>query len=429
MLEATPAYLLRNLVYGEVILKSYFIGFSSASIFVLLFRKVFLIRGAPALDYISGVLAFLLDDRRDWIKDLADQLDDRSSVQVDILMFRRKAAPPEVAILVPTFHPGPFKDFGSSGLPYKISEELNRLGVKTIFFKGLSNHHDNLIFEEDCKLIIESIKAVLLERSSSKLSYSPNACAPVSLVVDHVKGTVLPVGEVKLLFITTHPRGMEDIPGELMKEVRDCSLIPVDCHNSFSESVKDLDEGSISSISNLMKKAEELELGDSLPLIFGYSQATLEGYSREAGIGDLGLSAAVFMLEGHPTAIISLDGNNCFPEVREKIIEKLKPLGFKFIEVLTTDTHIVNGLSFGGRGYHPLGEVISAEVLAEKAFEIVKSAMKAAKPMEVAWTRLKFFGVKVMSPAFLEEAAARTRQGIATFFLFLIASAVLGVFL
>ncbi|RLG04841.1 MAG: hypothetical protein DRN61_02350, partial [Thaumarchaeota archaeon] len=62
----------------------------------------------------------------------------------------------------------------------------------------------------------------------------------------------------------------------------------------------------------------------------------------------------------------------------------------------------------------------------EKAFEVAERAMRSAKPMEAAWIRLKFLNVKVMSSSFLEEAAARTGQGIISFFLFLLVAGVLG---
>ena len=65
-------------------------------------------------------------------------------------------------------------------------------------------------------------------------------------------------------------------------------------------------------------------------------------------------------------------------------------------------------------------------MIAEKALEVAERAMRSAKPMEAAWIRLKFFGVKVMSSSFLEEAAVRTSQGIISFFLFLLATGVLG---
>ena len=425
LMESAPTCLLQNPAYGVALLKSYFIAFALASFLSLLFRKLFLIQGVPALDYVSGVLAFLLDDRRDWITELASRLDDESSIQVDIIVFREKNGRPEAAILIPTFHPGPFKDFGSSGLPYLISRELSSIGVKALFFKGFSNHHNNLISEEDCRLIAESIRNALSDNSRN-LFYTSYAYAPISLRIDHVKGMLLGVGGAKLLFVTMHPRGMEDIPSALAERLQDSTLIPVDCHNSFSDMVKDLDGGSLNSISALLEKAERADLEKRLQLVFGYAQAKLEGYSREDGIGDLGISAAAFMLEGSPTAIISLDGNNCLPEVREKVVEKLRSIGFEEVEVLTTDTHIVNGLRFGGRGYHPLGEVISADVIAEKAFEVAERARRSAKPMEAAWIRLKFLNVKVMSSSFLEEAAARTGQGIISFFLFLLVAGVLG---
>lgn len=240
---------------------------------------------------------------------------------------------------------------------------------------------------------------------------------------------LLGVGDARLLLVTTHPMGMEDIPNIICNGSRDQFLIPVDCHNSFSDSVKDLDEDSLQMISKLLRKAETMELGGRKSLLFGYAQVGLDGHSREDGAGDLGVSAAVFLFDGRPSAIISLDGNNCLPHVRDMVVERLKSMGFEHVEVVTTDTHIVNGLRFGGRGYHPLGEVVPADVIAEKAAEAAAKALQAAKPMETAWLRLKFPRVKIMSQSFLQEAAARTRQGIIIFLLFLIGSIIAGAVL
>jgi putative membrane protein len=424
-MEAAPMLLLQNAAYGLSIMRGYLIGAASSLLLILIFKRILIIRGAPALDYISSVLAYLLDDRKDWLREISEKLDDEALASLDLLLFRNMDKVVEAAILIPFFHPGPFKNYGSSGLMYKIHEELQRDGVKAIFLKGFSNHHDNLISEEDCELILEKIRKIIRDNNDG-LTYSSHAYPPQILQEGHVHGMLLGVGDARILHVTTHPMGMEDIPNMICNCSRDQFLIPVDCHNSFSDSVKDLDEDSLQMISKLLKRAEEMELSGRKSLLFGYAQVGLNGYSREDGAGDLGVSAAVFLFDGRPSAIISLDGNNCLPHVRDAVVERLKSIEFEHVEVVTTDTHAVNGLRFGGRGYHPLGEVVPADVIAEKAMEAAARALQAAKPMEAAWLRLKFPWVKIMSQSFLQEAAARTRQGIAIFILFLIGSIIAG---
>jgi putative membrane protein len=424
-MEAAPMLLLQNTAYGLSIMRGYLIGTASSLLLILIFKCVLMIRGAPALDYVSSVLAYLLDNRKDWLREISEKLDDEAFANLDLLLLRNMDKRVEAAILIPFFHPGPFKDYGSSGLMYKIHEELRRDGVKAIFLKGFSNHYDNLISEEDCELILEKIRKIIRDNHEG-LTYSSNACPPQILREGHVRGMLLGVGDARILLITTHPMGMEDIPNIICNCSRDQFLIPVDCHNSFSDSVKDLDEDSLQMVSKLLKRAEEMELSERKSLLFGYAQVGLNGYSREDGAGDLGVSAAVFLFDGRPSAIISLDGNNCLPPVRDAIVERLKSIRFEHVEVVTTDTHIVNGLRFGGRGYHPLGEAVPADAIAEKTVEAAVRALQAAKPMEAAWLRLKFPQVKIMSQSFLQEAAARTRQGIAIFILFLIGSMIAG---
>lgn len=428
IMEAAPMLLLQNTAYGLSIIRGYLIGTASSLLLILIFKRIIMIKGAPALDYISGVLAYLLDNKKDWLREISEKLDDETFASLDLLLFRNMDKRIEAAILIPLFHPGPFKDYGSSGLMYKIHEELQRDGVKAIFLKGFSNHYDNLISEEDCELILERIRK-FIRNNYNGLTYSSYAYPPQILREGHVKGMLLGVGGARILLVTTHPMGMEDIPNIVCNGSRDQFLIPVDCHNSFSDSVKDLDDDSIRLIARLLKRAEGMELGGRKNLVFGYAQVGLDGYSREDGAGDLGVSAAVFLFDDRPSAIISLDGNNCLPHVRDAVVERLRSMGFEYVEVVTTDTHIVNGLRFGGRGYHPLGEIVPADAIAEKAVEAAARALQAAKPMEAAWLRLKFPRVKIMSQSFLQEAAARTRQGITIFILFLIGSIIAGAIL
>jgi len=423
-LEAIPAAIFLNNPYGYGLLKAYFIGGLLAAMLLLILGNLLSIRRIPALSYISATLAVLLDGKTDWLKEVAEKLDDRSKIEVNVIALKEKDhEEPEAAILVPTFHPGPFRDFGSSGLIYEIADELRAIGIETIFFKGLSNHETNIIAPEDCERIVKAIRAAFSENVRD-LRYRSSMSHPTAVNDGGIKGTALTLGEARLVFLTKHPEGMEDIPRSVVR-VKDDRLIPVDCHNSFSDMVKDLDEESLRSVSKLLEKAAELELHARHPIVAGYARITLDKYSLEDGIGKLGVTALVFKLN-RPIAFIVLDGNNCLPSVRDEIKKHVREMGVEVVEVLTTDTHIVNGLKFGGRGYHPLGEVIPAEESAEAARRAVEKALKSAKPMEVALMKLEFDGVKVTSSAFFEEAASQTSKGLRLFFSFLAASLILG---
>jgi len=426
--ESVPsAFFLNNKTYGIAMIGSYIVGSGLALMLILILVKFFLIKRVSIWNYVSSVLAVLLDGKRNWLEEIAENLDEEAEIRVDVLCFRDPGkTKPKLAILIPTFHPGPFKNFGSSGLIYEIAEELRTRGIEAIFFKGPSNHETNVITSRDCEKISRGIVEAV-ERSYEAF-YKSSASPPKKFRVGDAKGLLVSVGGFELLFLTKHPKGMEDIPPSILKNVGDDSLIPVDAHNCFSDEVKDLDDESVNEFLMLLEKASKESSEERSPLLLGYSRSTLEDFSLEDGIGGLGISAVVFGPKDALTAIIALDGNNCLPEVRDAITERLKPLGFKAIEVVTTDTHIVNGLKFGGRGYHPLGEVIPASELARRSFEAAEAALEKLHTAEVTRLNLRFHGIKVMSPSFLEEAAAKSYHGIALFFSFLAASIVLGSF-
>ena len=61
---------------------------------------------------------------------------------------------------------------------------------------------------------------------------------------------------------------------------------------------------------------------------------------------------------------------------REKVIKRLMQEKISNVEVLTTDTHSVNGLTPEERGYHPVGEIDHKEVLVKYAIEVAEESNK-----------------------------------------------------
>ena len=426
--ELLPSIILsQNHVFKLALISSYSMGFISALLLFLTLSEI-RVREIGLMRYLTSILTLILDGERRPLEEVAESFDDESEIDVDLLIFRgRGSLKPELAVVIPGFHPGPFRDFGSSGLPYLIADELDKIGVDVIFFKGLSGHSNNIISMRDCRRIAERIAEVV--ENSQKLSFKSCIGLPIALHSGMAKASLITLGDSKLLLLTLHPSGMEDIPPSILDGVEDESLIVVDCHNSFSNDVEELEGNSISKLREVIEAASNIKQVGGGELNVGYSWIRPPPYPLEDGMGPLGISALTLCSDKRLMAIIALDGNNALPEVREEIINRLRGLGLQMVEVLTTDTHLVNGLKLGGRGYHPLGEVIPAKCLAEDAFKAVSNALERLKPMEVSRVRLRFTGIRVMSERFLSEAEKMTMMGLRLFISFAAAAPLLSAIL
>ncbi len=373
------------------------------------------IHGLKPIKLLSAMLAIFLDGKKESLENLAEKLNTRSDITVECLVFREvERRNIEIAFIIPDFHPGPFRDFGSSILPYLIDEKLSSKGIKTVIARGLSDHSKNIISRRDCEFIAEEISNKIINCNSN---YSRRIGLAKILKYGSATASLIPIGDASLVLLTLHPKGMEDIPPQVMDGIKRDDIIVIDTHNSFSEDVKELDGNGFKDIRNLLTMASETIVEKSSQIQVGYSESMIEGYGLEDGIGPLGVRVLTFRNDNHFTAIIVLDSNNAVPEIRERILEDASDLGVDHCEVLTTDTHIVNGIKLGGRGYHPLGEVIPIEVVSSSVTQALKRAMSNLKEMEVSRVSTVFRNVKVMSNDFLAEAAEKTFKSLRLFYI------------
>jgi putative membrane protein len=88
--------------------------------------------------------------------------------------------------------------------------------------------------------------------------------------------------------------------------------------------------------------------------------------------------------------------------LREKILLALNSMGINDGEIFTTDTHSVNALILGNRGYHPVGEAIPHEVLIEYIKRTVTIAVLGLEPVKAACSNITVPNVKVIGERQLE---------------------------
>jgi len=328
-----------------------------------------------------------LEGKNEELESYLSELGIQTEIDVAAYVFRSKSNNKVKSImLVSNFHPGPFLNVGSSVLPFLFQTAMRRrLDAVGMVPHGVSGHELNLVSQEQNAKIIEWVI-----ESIPKLSYSDHATPVVRINNGIATATSQIFDGCALVTMTTSPQDMEDVPSEVMSRItgltrgkfRHVGLI--DAHNCLtgptmmtSEKIGGLEDAALAS---LQISAEQ----QGAAFCAGGSTRHLNQFTLGDGVGAGGISVIAVEVATHRFAYINIDGNNLIKGLRELIIEKVKKLGFEDCEVLTTDTHMVNGIVSARLGYHPVGEVVSAESLITEVTIACEAALKDLEPSEVA---------------------------------------------
>jgi putative membrane protein len=278
--------------------------------------------------------------------------------------------------VVPSVHPGPFKNIGSSLLPSLLKKALEeKSGRVACVPLGLLGHELDLASQKQNKKIIDGVV------ESTSFVASEDKATPLVMASDGIATACCQVfGNTAFLSFTLAPKTTEDLPQELglfvqqeaEKHGLDCCVV-VNAHNSIDETanMKDVISSLEKVAANCLEKAASL---NRLPFEIGAATVFPKEFGLHDGMGPGGISAIVVRVQDQKTVYVVIDGNNMVSGLREKVLSALQSMGFDKGEVFTTDTHAVSALILGGRGYHPVGEAIDHE----KLIGYIKEAVRAA---------------------------------------------------
>ncbi len=297
-------------------------------------------------------------------------------------------------VVVSNFHPGPYRDLGSAGLPSRLkwSIEGSKGGISLVPH-GISNHQLNIVSQTDVQRVIdralEEYPTATPIRDSSTMVRSNVDAAKVS-------GQVF--GNVAFLTLTLSPMDMEDLPSDVALEIereaqaRGLTAIVVDAHNSLSNQTSITSEQARKLVEASVKVLDQLALARRSPFRAGSAADPLEEFRLEEGIGPGGLSSLVVRSGNQIIAYLTIDGNNMHTGVREAILEDLETIGVADGEIMTTDTHLVTGLVRSSLGYYPVGAHLDVGLLTRKVRETVQRAMAS---MEESTAGFSKFSIEV----------------------------------
>jgi putative membrane protein len=331
----------------------------------------------------------LLMDNPTPFEKIMDEISFQQDMPLEVIVFRNAGNLLAVGVIL-YVHPGPFRDIGSSGLPSAIIKHVREThGVHGFVLHGSCTHHQNLTTKEDYGRIMEEIDR-LIETTEVHETIS----GPHWTDEGRFKVWTLFAGNDLLTITTSAPDFTDDIALEVgmdtAKMVR--KRLPkiggvaiVDAHNCIDEDAVSVMPGSKEAgeyVAAVSSAAFTTINNPSSKVSIGIHQLVPSDVSEEEGMGPGGITALVMKFDDREMALLSIDGNNMEPGMREEIISMIKGLGIDDVEAVTTDTHVVNAIARSNRGYSPVGAQKRDEVLSSIAVAITK-AIENTLPVSV----------------------------------------------
>lgn len=370
------------------------------------------IAGIKPFRLLQAFLTSLLSGLTHDLEDLMSRLGRTDEVRCELFVIRREGQSP-VALVISDVHPGPFRTVGSSMLPSLIQQKLGEKGFESAVLKGLSSHEKNIASRKTAEQLAErlAVEAVaLLESKEFKTAFA----LPMRNRLNGASSLTVGMAGKRIIILTLHPHPMEDLSPEALPDGLPGDMLVVDAHNSFYDGFKALENTSLEKLKQLVDrlKGQRLQLHENV--MVGFARYVPADIGPSEGMGAGGVSCIVFEAAGERYAVVAVDANNAMPWVRDTVIEVCRRYGCIDVELCTTDTHMVNAVQLGGRGYHPLGEVIGKVELERIVEETLKRAIGNLAPAAAAHTTVVVKDVRVFADI-LETIAGIVPYGIRTY--------------
>lgn len=302
-------------------------------------------------------------------------------------------------IVIPHVHPGPYRDVGSSRLPYLVTEAARKRELKCTVFHGASTHSEDLVRELDALEVAETAASgsgeILCEGYRVGVGCSSDGSTrAVALALE---------GGWNIVFVERLDGGMEDIPLNFAEVVGPHTVL-VDMHNSFDNprpSPNPDDQLGRSLVSCARAAIEQASSKIRGGWAIGVAQLP-GGWGEE--IGSAGVSAFALTSEEDRVFAVVYDANNMARSFRDRLYKLASQLHATVL-IATSDTHELTG-SRAGSTYRPLGYRYPLETASATIAQLYNQAIRNRRPLHY---RLRRFYVEApfLDASKLEELSKR----------------------
>jgi putative membrane protein len=374
----------------------------------------------PGPELIPLFRAFVLA----WAEDVNGPLEEQITrvgetvdLGVDTIAFEDENEDCNAALIVPYVHPGPFRRVGSSGLPSVLVERVRESGCEALVVHGVSTHSRDLTRSADDERVAEAVVGGLFVSAGSE-----HATPMVWAERNGARASCQLFGEAALVTLSLSPRSYDDLPEELHYRIvgaareMGLSACVVDSHHSI-DLEGGFDEYDPDDLYEAAVQALRLALGtERSTFAVGVDRVVPGDWGLDEGMGPDGIAALAVRLNGGQTsAYVVIDGNNMAPGLRDEIVEAVKAKVVDEAEVVTSDTHLVNGIGATNSGYFPIGVKTEGGKIVGYSIEAVENALKKLRWSRTRHSHTTIPGLTVLGSAGLEALSHFLESGFELF--------------
>ncbi|WP_181685518.1 DUF2070 family protein [Halorhabdus salina] len=336
--------------------------------------------GVSALDFLQGFIGHIAEGSQE-LESFFEEIGEDALVPVTVLAFRRPDGTEKARFVLPMIHPGPMGDIGGGNLPERIANQADGLGFPP---HATAGHDFNLVTEREVDSILEAATT-----AHDRIEYDDTATKGQRLHEGEATLTGHAFGTDAFTTVTFSPSFADDIEYAVGLSARaearagyleDVMLADAhNCNNGLEGPnlghVVPGGERSFELIHGAERLGERLAAADQGSLRLGTAWDETP-WEPQDGIGPLGVRVAAIDVDGQTTAYVLIDGNNMEPGLREEIVEAIDSVDL--VEVMTSDTHIVNTVE----AENQVGDAIDKVELLELIDTLVAEAIDDLEPVE-----------------------------------------------
>ncbi|SFL00348.1 putative membrane protein [Halogranum rubrum] len=361
--------------------------------------------GVSVLDFIRGFIGHIAEGSRE-LEDFFEQLGQDAIVPVTVLSFRRSTegdgdGEEKARFVLPMIHPGPMGEIGGGNFPERAARRSEGMAFPP---HATAGHDFNLVTEREVDTILDAV-----DDATERIEYANEATTSIRTESGEANMLGQGFGDDAMLVSSYAPAFADDVEYAVglaaATEARTHGLddvLLVDAHNS-NNGLDGPDLGHITPGSqrsfDMIRAAglagETLADAERGPLSLGTAWDRTDWTPRE-GIGPLGIRVAVTEVAEQTTAYVLVDGNNMEPGLRDRIVTALtdetvtrpaeaQPVAadgarrqtVDVVEVMTTDTHIVNTVEADNQ----VGAALDQDELLDRISALVAEARADCEPV------------------------------------------------
>ena len=356
-------------------------GLSSSALFsllVLYIKRVGKKYRLDPLNFARGFINVWIGGSEEYLEREFARISRYKDLHIDVIKFCRIGKRP-IVLVIPTVHFGPFRNIGSSALPYFIDREASSKGMHSMVLHSAGSHEHNMVHSKDS----QELAKYIIEKALGVECYEELA-NPFRVHEDKFQAFAIPTSRRLMILITNPEEGSDDLPPSLIdiaKRLENSSnystITLVDAHNVKGERPRRIE---------ILEKLILRSLSTITPVCrssrVGFAEVEVKGHV--VGLCYNKLKLLLIECDDSEYALVYAYGNNAEPKVRRDVLKELHYAGIKDGEFITPDDHTC-AASAMDKPYHVIH---SSEAIVSAVREALKLARRDLAPSRVGFRRL-----------------------------------------